>query len=547
MGRSTLLSEMKRPSRKCSLTKKAWNRGQLLRILEGKRLITRIGVDANLKLSIEHVGWDDYWLPVIRAGQSDEALKRLKSAWAAYLDSGFDGKLRRVYCLRYFELLDALTRIQPANRQCSANREALRRVLAFETFGVFLPGQNEKVVAGATSTSRHPAYLLAKLKTPEVLDTSEHLPLILPLHAPNGTLCYHYRQHRLSRDSDIVLLTYLAADHDMRASSFQAIASLEQGIADGTDPFAKERVERIARAGVKEYLRAWCREHANTNQVLIDLIDLGAGSGLVAAGLSGEIVTTLAEMQRHPRFRMWFIDLSLSEPARFFSSESIGQYVDTIQVIGADYRQWMDQADALPVCDGIRMVVISRFFNNLSDFSVQTVSCDDAFARSGEPLEHIVSECNPTRCLAEVGPGPQQLVASTAHMRLAEGRTFRQFSLLPYFLGLKLTRECGGSPKRRENVKPPTVLPARSFRLDCLLTRSGDSLLGVLARLSNLVVVQDADLRPEDLTAHCRVARLDDLMALDTTRAVGLRGHFSYVIGKRTDPTMRDIGGERIW
>ncbi len=46
---------------------------------------------------------------------------------------------------------------------------------------------------------------------------------------------------------------------------------------------------------------------------------------------------------------------------------------------------------------------------------------------------------------------------------------------------------------------------------------------------------------------YCRTACLDDLMTLDTTRVAGLRGHFSYLIAKRSDPVLRHVGGDRLW
>jgi len=80
-----------------------------------------------------------------------------------------------------------------------------------------------------------------------------------------------------------------------------------------------------------------------------------------------------------------------------------------------------------------------------------------------------------------------------------------------------------------------------------LHTTDGESVLSALARQSELVVVQDADMRPSDLRMHLRSESPADLAAFDTTRLAKLRGHFSYLIGKRSDPLLPKIGGERLW
>jgi len=153
----------------------------------------------------------------------------------------------------------------------------------------------------------------------------------------------------------------------------------------------------------------------------------------------------------------------------------------------------------------------------------------------------------PVRCLAAEGDGQERLIASNARLRLTEGCTFRQFSLSPYFLGLKLALDARTPRLRDEHAGRSVFLPVRSFRQACLLTQSGDSLLGALARKSNLLVIQDADMRPQEMKEHCDTFGLDDLAALDTTRTAGLRGHFSYVVGRRTDAALQGLKGNRLW
>jgi len=544
--RSLLLTDAPPRAGRGDKTRKAVNRGRLLRMLESERVITRVIIDAQSRLVIEHQDWGEYWLPVKQIGQADHALDSLARIWSAYVQGNFPRELRRGYCYHYFELLDRALEWRLAEPENELTADALRRVLGFECFGISNAG-GSSVLAAATSTVRNPAYLLTKLRTPDMLDSGEHLPLISTSPSAPGRLFYHYRQHRLSHDSSNAILSYLDVDHGNRSQSFHAVALLEEAIAGGTDPFAVERAARMARAGILDYMRAWATARSERNDVNVELVDLGAGSGLVAARLCSEITKCLAHLGRAPRFRVWFVDLSMSHPARFFASEGIAECVDSIEVVATDYREWLDQHKVLPECDGVRLVLISRFFNNLSGFAIHCVEQGSASDIVGSSMMHSTPECQPTFCLAPDGPGPERLVVSSARVWLETGRTFKQASLSPYFRGLRLAMAVGSENPSPQVPDHGIHIPVRTFRPDCLLTRQGGSVLATLARQANLVVVQDADILSSDLREHCSSSHLGDLVVLDTTRHAELRGHFSYLVARRADPLLENLPGERIW
>ncbi len=520
------------------------NRGLLLRALESEQVIRRLYIDHAGRLALQCQDWASFWLPVIRMEEFCAQLDSLRSAWSAYIRGSFARDLQRDYCFRYFVLLDALlaqAMRHPPNESAMA---ALRCALGFECFGICTSG-GERPAAAATSTLRNPAYLITKLRTPRVPDSAEHLPLVSPQDAKDGDLFYHYRQHRLSRDSDNAVLSHLAVRQTMRPHSFGAVARLEQALSDSADPFTAERAVRLGRSGVLDYLRNWWVTRGIGDALPIDLVDLGAGSGLVAAKLCDEIVRAAAHTGYVPRFRIRFVDLSMSRPARFFSSQ-LAENVDSLQAVAMDYRDWLSRGCALPDHTGVRLVLISRFFNNLSDFRIQRYNPLSTRSPDTKETAGPAEECTPARCLAPAGPGPDGLVASNARIWAAAGRTFNQASLSAYFHGLGLATgqvEPADSDTRRAS----SYLAVRAFRPECLHTTDGESVLSALARQSELVVVQDADMRPSDVRMHLRSKSLADLAAFDTTRLAKLRGHFSYLIGKHSDPLLPKIGGERLW
>ena len=54
-------------------------------------------------------------------------------------------------------------------------------------------------------------------------------------------------------------------------------------------------------------------------------------------------------------------------------------------------------------------------------------------------------------------------------------------------------------------------------------------------------------MRPRDMKEHCARFDLADLAALDTTRTAGLRGHFSYAMGRRADSILQCLEDERTY
>jgi hypothetical protein len=72
--------------------------------------------------------------------------------------------------------------------------------------------------------------------------------------------------------------------------------------------------------------------------------------------------------------------------------------------------------------------------------------------------------------------------------------------------------------------------------------------LGVLSDDCTVVVIEDADLRPEDIEAHRpHLGEPRKLTVLNMTRTLRLRGHFSYAILGADDPHVASMKGERLW
>ena len=95
-------------------------------------------IDAQAQLTIDHVGWEEYWLPVKLMSQTDELLKNFEAVWSVYIDGGFPAAMRREYCLRYFQLLDAVIDCWLTDPTKEIGSVALRQVVGFESFIIYI-------------------------------------------------------------------------------------------------------------------------------------------------------------------------------------------------------------------------------------------------------------------------------------------------------------------------------------------------------------------------------------------------------------------------
>jgi hypothetical protein len=522
-------------------------RGRLLRVFEQVEVPVRIAIAGSM-LTTHSVPWDAFWYPVValESAEIKRSVQALREAWLTYVRSGFRRDFAREYCCGYFILLGQLVRLcRPAPVDAPA-RAALQAALSFECVGVFDETTDRPVAAG-TTTLRNPCYLLAKLKHPSALDDPQFLPFVTaPTTAVFGCF-YQYRQHKLSTDSGLSLLLYLNPG-DPR--SFPAVNALEARVADGTDPRADEQAARIADGILIPYLKgASCLgSNGSERPREIELLDLGSGSGILAAKLCQMVEQSCRCSRERVRFRAYLLDIAPGDPTRFFRTASIRVAVDSLTCISSDYRDWLGRPYRLPPRRGIRLAIASRFFNNLSEFAVTAINSNALGAMTGlGNAGQWWPDCIPSLCLRSTAVGPSSLVVSNKRIWLPEGRSFVQASLSPYFEGLHMLLPDNVDEDQRQHDANNVFLPLRSFRKDCLLTARGSSVLAELLGDCALVVVNDADLRPTDLIAHAERYPIPGSAAIDMTRSLRLKGHFTYAIGRAADSAMSQLKGQRLW
>lgn len=522
-------------------------RGILLDALENEIIITALFLGEDGQLKFQTQTWDTHWQGILKTASAKifGYIDDFHVAWSKYIRSRFSHGLRREYCYRYFALLDELL-INAETRDCPDSvKSALKAVLSFECFGIGEIGKVDGISAAGTSTLRNPCYLLAKLIHPNVIDDPQFLPLITLPKEGTSECYYHYRQHKLSTDSDNSILVSLATRLGNRTKSFHLLNRLDALVGEGIDPRADERASRIHKKIILPYLESVISRANSVGEFDFELLDLGSGSGMMAAHICGYVARSVAARGLKPSVRARLIDLSISQPSRFFGAKRFGNAADCIISMGADYRQWLANGFDIPKAAGLRIGLISRFFNNLSLFGIEAVR-PEIVTPSKNLQDPSWKSCLPSACLAPDGSGEHSLVAENNSIWLGRRRSFRQLSLSNYFKAIYIcTDSC--LPDTDQSDIGGVYLPMRSFNCDCLLTSNNDSVLKRMVEICKLVIIQDSDLTPEVLMDHLKSMDAQDISVIDTTRSLNLRRHFSYALASLEDAALKSIEGERIW
>lgn len=531
----TIRAPAERPAR-------TYGRGVLLSVLECEDLLTRLRVLPDGRFIPETVDWDAYWKPVRDLGNPkiETSLNALYSAWRNYIAFRFASGLRKEFCFRYFRLLDAVL-ASLTEVPTEGSSQALQAVLGFECFQVTSARNSADVLGAGTCTLRNPCYLLAKLKEPRALDDPRFLPVITAPNLERIEIFYHYRQYRLAPDS-MSLLVYLAVTPVKRPASFKLINSLISGVSNYIDPRTRRRAQRLCVGILWPIIQA--RTPTAGKDFGLELIDVGAGSGSLSSCLCHQVRALCKSSGINPKFRVFFVDLEPGEPARFFRAADMRWRVDSLMFLGNDYRAWLGGSHPAPLARGLRIALVSKLFNNLSNFSVRCVSSEELSSAAGHKMssgsggEHL-----PANCLAPGGPGEQALIIAPARAELRDGRAFAQLSLSGYYRGIYIlsSQRCGWPEE------DGTFLPVRLFNPDSLVTVDGNSVLARLAENCDYVLIEDADLTPKHLVEHLRSFSLRSITALDVTKALKLTGNYAYVLWSRATTAAPDLSGEPIW
>ena len=131
-------------------------------------------------------------------------------------------------------------------------------------------------------------------------------------------------------------------------------------------------------------------------------------------------------------------------------------------------------------------------------------------------------------------------MVSPLRFEVEDRHVFAQPALSDYFRELAFNLD-------EPTMDPADVvsLPVRIFDPAALVTSNCTSVLWEMLQRVDYLLIEDADLRPQDLLAHLARFRLNDVVAYDMTSTMRLTGNYAYVLLSARNHLPR-LEGERL-
>lgn len=115
-----------------------------------------------------------------------------------------------------------------------------------------------------------------------------------------------------------------------------------------------------------------------------------------------------------------------------------------------------------------------------------------------------------------------------------------------YFQALNVCSQ-KGQRGFKDDQREDVYLPIRAFDPDCLMTESNESIIDKLLDECELLIIQDSDFYPDLLKQHRNLITKHDSSAIDVTKNLGLRRHYSYALVPSRYSSLQALQGERLW
>jgi len=232
-----------------------------------------------------------------------------------------------------------------------------------------------------------------------------------------------------------------------------------------------------------------------------------------------------------------FVDSVAPSYGRSFG---ISREVDTVRCVEwttANYRELLDDDFWLKASGPFDWVLICRLLGNTSNVLIEDVG------ELSQTREVDWASCNPADCLAPRRRpyGLDRLETRTVRCVFRGGVTMPQLSLSDYFAAMRAVT-AGSLDGVAEGVR---YLPVRRFNPASLTTARGRSVLAQLLKAAFSIVIEDLDLSPQELVAHCRQFGLDGTAAVHCRQDGFSTEAQHYVITGRN--VADRLAGDRLW
>jgi hypothetical protein len=236
------------------------------------------------------------------------------------------------------------------------------------------------------------------------------------------------------------------------------------------------------------------------------VLDIGSGVGLLTSRVIARIARSGVLAGR--KIELSLLDILPVDPKRHFRSNALLPNLARVEYVSRDYLEWVNTASAGQIA-GYDVVFLFRILHNMSLFRVGRVAPESAGSK-------LLGERYP------VFP-----------------------HLTDYYRGISVLFPQMADERATEAAGNAVFHPRRIFNPAALLAADGSSLIERLARVSNGVLIEDADLLPAALVGHLSQHVRSSIRVFDLSRALRLSINHIYWITGSENPA--PLEGEELW
>jgi hypothetical protein len=321
------------------------------------------------------------------------------------------------------------------------------------------------------------------------------------------------------------LLVYPGNQIGGDVGSLRAIGAVANRLGVTGDPFFRDRSQRLWEHVFEPLLEQQLISHGRST---FDFVDLGAGSGGLTAELSARLVRWAKRHDIDPRLRIQLVDSIGPTVSKRFEDPEIERSIEVLSRVPTDYRSWLVEGHPIPRCRGIRFGLACKVLDMSSHFEVRSFTTGDLPNPPADNSWFDAEARSPANWLGDHTNDRDALLTSSHRFAVDEGHLFAQPALSNYFAGMVGSAE--------ERTQDALHLPLRRFDPGALLTTARTSVLADALKHCDYLIIEDADLRPQELLEHARRFNLTDIAVQDMTGAMRLAGNYAFVLSRgKTD------------
>ena len=511
------------------------------------QLIKRLDLRLRFGFDIETIDWQDYWQNAIESVRSSEFCTKLESlrlARTAYFANPRNENCAKDYCRNYFEFLhDAVHSEDLGQHQW----KVLRCLVGLETIPVYWQKTSCPDLI-AVNTKTNPVYLLSRIHQPKSWDNIRFLPMVGygsfgQDNEQKNPLYHQYRRITGGRSESTTLLTYIPVAIEDRKNSFIAWQHLAASLTRKKDTLIGTRSQCLSEQVAQPIIQKLPGFEQSPEKVL-RIADLGGGSGDLTKAIIENVLSSNSATTDSIRIALTIVDFDFPDMRRHLKKTAFFRSLISLKCHRKDFLDWTleksSPSDKTEIEVKVKMseqqaskpfdlIFLFRLLNNMSDFGIEkATTLDDVRTvtdgklseqdwRDGKYYPHRAIAMNQL----------QKIVLSTTQVTLNSQTTWCVASLSDYFQALSYLSREETEIHRPENKPHNSIFfPVRKLDLDKIRYKQGRNFFEDLCRLCHFVLVEDIDLRSDDLRHYLHLHGLLHLKVIDLPSRIPLSNTF---------------------